>query len=153
MDDSLEDMVSRFLLGERKLLEKEIEGEPTIGHREPTADRFALVDQLYQEHRQSPMSKDQFEQRLRQAAGAADSEQRDQAAQMLGRWDQFHLMGQPVAQREPLQPGVRCHVGGRPAQDATAGAQHVGAVGELQGLVGELLDQQDGDPFGAQGAQ
>jgi RCD1-SRO-TAF4 (RST) domain-containing protein len=104
VDDSLEDMVSRFLLGERKLLEKEIEGEPTAGHREPTPDRFALVDQLYQEHRRSPMSKDQFEQRLRQTAGAAGSEQRDQAAQMLDRWDQFHLMGQPVAQRNPYDP-------------------------------------------------
>ena len=103
MDDSLEDMVSRFLLGERKLLEKEIEGEPTTGHREPGPERFALVDRLYQEHRRSPMSKDQLEQRLREAAGAG-SEQRDQASQMLARWDQFHLMGQPVAQRNPYDP-------------------------------------------------
>ena len=101
MDDSLEDMVSRFLLGERKLLEKEIEGEPTIGHREPTTDRFAFVDALYREHRQSPLSKDAFEQRLRAAADSG-SEQGDQARQMLARWDQFHLMGQPVAQRDSL---------------------------------------------------
>jgi hypothetical protein len=96
-------MVSRFLLGERKLLEKEIEGEPTTGHREPTAERFAFVDQLYQEHRQAPMSKDHFEQRLRQAVGAS-SQQSDQASQMLARWDQFHLMGQPVAQRNSYDP-------------------------------------------------
>jgi hypothetical protein len=104
VDDSLEDMVSRFLLGERKLLEKEIEGEPTTGHRDPTPGRFALVDRLYREHRQSPLSKDQFEQRLREAAGGGGSEQQDQAAQMLARWDQFHLMGQPVAQRNSYDP-------------------------------------------------
>ena len=103
MDDSVEDMVSRFLLGERRLLEKEIEGEPRIGQRQPTSDRFALVDQLYREHRQTPLSKDQFEQRLR-AAASGGPEQADQAAQMLDRWDQFHLMGQPVAQRNSYEP-------------------------------------------------
>lgn len=104
MDDSLEDMVSRFLLGERRLLEKEIEREPTIGHREPTGERFALVDALYAEHRRTPMSDHDFERRLREAAASGDLEQQDQAAQMLDRWADFHLMGQPVAQRNSYDP-------------------------------------------------
>lgn len=104
MDDSLEDMVSRFLLGERRLLEKEIEGEPTIGHRAPSDERFALVDSLYEQHRQTPFAKDEFERRLQQAAASGLPEQRDQAAQMLDRWADFHLMGQPVAQRNSYDP-------------------------------------------------
>ena len=104
MDDSLEDMVSRFLLGERRLLEKEIEGEPTIGHREPTGERFALVDGLYQQHRRTPLSDDDLERRLQAAAAAGNADQQDQAAQMLERWADFHLVGQPVAQRNSYDP-------------------------------------------------
>lgn len=104
MDDSLEDMVSRFLLGERRLLEKELEGEPTTGQRAPTGARFALVDGLYAEHRRTPLAKDQFAQRLRDAAASSGPEQQDQAAQMLDRWSDFHLMGQPVAQRNSYDP-------------------------------------------------
>jgi hypothetical protein len=104
MDDTVEDMVSRFLLGEQRLLEKEIEGEPTTGQREPTPARFALVNQLYEEHRRSPMSKDELGRTLQQMAGDGSAEQQDQASQMLERWDEHRQLGQTEPRREALAP-------------------------------------------------
>ena len=102
MDTSLQDMVSRFLLGERHLLEKEVAGEPTTGERSPTPSRFVLVDELWAQHRRAPMTEEQFSQALQQAAASARPEQADQASQMLTRWQEFRLLGQPEEQRTSL---------------------------------------------------
>jgi hypothetical protein len=99
-DDSLQDMVERFLLGERRLLEKEVEGEPVVGHRAPTRGKFALVDYLEQEHRASMMRPEQFEARLAEAANNGQRDQREQAVEMLDRWEEFKLLGQAVPRRD-----------------------------------------------------
>jgi hypothetical protein len=100
LDESIQDMVERFLLGERRVLEKEAEGEPVAGQREPTRGRFALVDQLYEEHGRSPMSPEQLSARLAALRGAEQSDQRQQASEMFGRWEEFQLLGEPVPRRD-----------------------------------------------------
>jgi hypothetical protein len=105
LDESIQDMVQRFLLGERRLLEKEVEGEPTMGERTPTGGKFALVDWLLQEHHRGQMSPEQFEATLRDVANGDPSassgqDQRAQAREMLDRWDAFHLLGSPVPRRD-----------------------------------------------------
>jgi hypothetical protein len=110
--DTFVDAVREFLLAERRLLEKEATGEPTTGERRPTSERFSLVDNLQEEHARSPMNGYRFEALLRGMAGGktvrpavgGGAEQRDQARQMLERWNDFRLLGQPTAQRRPYEP-------------------------------------------------
>lgn len=111
--DTFQNAVRDFLLAERRLLEKECAGEPTTGDRPPTTARFALVDSLLEEYDRGPAGREEFESvlrdladgRSRRPAGAADAaEQRDQAGQMLARWQDFEPLGQPTAQRRPYEP-------------------------------------------------
>ena len=99
-DQSIQDMVERFLLGERRVLEKEIEGEPVAGDREPSSGRFAVVDRLLSEHRQSPMSPEEMSSKLQQLQGGGQDDQRRQASEMSGRWEEFQLLGEPVPRRD-----------------------------------------------------
>jgi hypothetical protein len=111
--DTFEDVVRDFLLGERRLLEKELEGEPTTGERQPTKQRFDLVDTLLERYGSASVRPEDFETALVGLAGsrsplASDSagtaEQADQAAQMLSRWKSYRLIDQPTAQRTPYEP-------------------------------------------------
>ena len=99
-DESIQDMVQRFLLGEHRVLEKEVEGEPVAGEREPSRGRFALVERLLKEHRQSQMSPEQLSARLGELQGAEQADQRQQASEMLTRWEEFQLLGEPVPRRD-----------------------------------------------------
>ena len=101
--DTFEDVVRDFLLSERELLEKELAGEPTTGDRPPTTARFGLVDQLLAEHSRSSMGPDQFETALLRLAESDQSDQRDQATEMLARWQDYRLLDQPTAQRRPYE--------------------------------------------------
>src|SRR5438067_11305024 len=95
--DTFQNVVRDFLLAERRLLEKEREGEPTTGDRPPTTARFALVDSLLEEYGRRPTGREAFEAVLRDlAAGSTQrlrnvsaAEQQDQGAQMLARWLDF----------------------------------------------------------------
>ena len=110
--DTFRNVVRDFLLAERRLLEKEREGEPTTGDRPPTTARFALLDSLLQEYGRGPAGRQEFEAALRDLAAGSGrrlpnvraAEQQDQAAQMLARWQDFQLLGQPTAQRTPYEP-------------------------------------------------
>jgi hypothetical protein len=111
--DTFEQVVRDFLLGERRLLEKELEGEPTTGERQPTQQRFELVDTLLERYGSASVSPQDFEAVLvdlaeSRSAPASDlagrAEQTDQAAQMLSRWKNYRLIDQPTAQRTPYQP-------------------------------------------------
>jgi hypothetical protein len=100
LDESIQDMVQRFLLAERRVLEKEAEGEPVAGQRAPTPGRFALVDRLLEAHRQSPMSPAQLSAELARSGAAQQADQRQQASEMLRRWEEFQLLGEPVPRRD-----------------------------------------------------
>jgi hypothetical protein len=100
LDDSIQDMVDRFLLGERRVLEKEVEGEPVMGDRTPTGGKFELVDRLIREHRGAPLSPEQLTATLSEAASGGRPDQREQAAEMLDRWEEFQLLGEPVPRRD-----------------------------------------------------
>jgi hypothetical protein len=110
--DTFRNVVRDFLLAERRLLEKEREGEPTTGDRPPTAARFALLDSLLQEYGRGPTGRQEFEAVLCDLADGSSqrlpnvsaAEQQNQAAQMLARWRDFQLLGQPTAQRTPYEP-------------------------------------------------
>jgi hypothetical protein len=111
--DTFEHLVRDFLLGERRLLEKELEGEPTTGERQPTKQRFDLVDTFLERYGSASVSSRDFEAALVDLAdsrggSASDqigaSEQADQAAQMLSRWKSYRLIDQPTAQRTPYEP-------------------------------------------------
>jgi hypothetical protein len=111
--DTFEDVVRDFLLGERRLLEKELEGEPTTGERQPTKQRFDLVDTFLHRYGSASVSSQDFEAALVDLADsrggpasdeASAAEQADQAAQMLSRWKSYRLIDQPTAQRTPYEP-------------------------------------------------
>jgi hypothetical protein len=99
-DQSIQDMVERFLLGERRVLEKEVEGEAVAGEREPTRGRFTLVDQLLEEHHQRPLSPEELSAKLAALERAQQPDQRQQATEMLSRWQEFQLLGEPVPRRD-----------------------------------------------------
>ena len=101
--DTFEDVVRDFLLSERELLEKEAAGEPTTGDRPPTTVRFELVDQLLAEHSRRPMGPDRFETALLRLTECDQPQQRDQATEMLARWQDYRLLDQPTAQRRPYE--------------------------------------------------
>jgi hypothetical protein len=103
-DDAVQDLVQDFLDGERRLLEKEVEGEPTTGSRPPTPGRFALVDRLLAEHARHGTLPEDLDAELDRLANDGDDEQRHQARDMLTRWREFRELGQPLLDRDALAP-------------------------------------------------
>jgi hypothetical protein len=103
-DDAVQDLVQDFLDGERRLLEKEAERQPTTGSRPPTRGRFALVDRLLAEHAQRGTLPEDLDAELIRLANDGDGEERQQARDMLTRWRTFRELGQPLLDREPLAP-------------------------------------------------